>query len=70
VHIFESNSQILRPNVRKRLKTFENIRKLLKNDVKLSKNGVKRLKRFENIRKILTLIAQQGSTTDFTDFVW
>ncbi len=37
------NAQVLKQNVRKRLKTFENIRKR-------SKIGVKRLKIFENIR--------------------
>jgi len=41
--IFVSNAQVVFENVRKRLKTFENIRKY-------SKNDVKRLKIFENIR--------------------
>jgi len=39
--ILASNAQVAFENVRKRLKTFENIRKY-------SKNGAKRLKIFEN----------------------
>ncbi len=41
--LFQSNAQVAFENIRKRLKTFENIRKY-------SKNDAKRLKIFENIR--------------------
>jgi len=43
------NAQVAFENIRKRLKTFENIRKYLKNDAKC-------LKIFENIRKFLTFL--------------
>jgi len=47
LQIFKPNAQVLRPNVRKRLKTFENIRKLSKNDVKRSITCVKYSKIFK-----------------------
>jgi len=40
---FQPNAQVVFENIRKRLKTFENIRKY-------SKNSAKRSKIFENIR--------------------
>jgi len=46
--IFEPNAQVLKQNVRKRSKTFENIRKLSKSCVKRWKTDVKRSKIFEN----------------------
>jgi len=47
VQIFAPNAQVYFENVRKRSKTFENIRKY-------SKNGAKRLKIFENIQIFCT----------------
>jgi hypothetical protein len=46
---FQSKAQVLKQNVRKRLKTFENIRKLSKSCVKRSKIFKNHIETFENI---------------------